>query len=305
MWFNQAEPIIERSRESVRITFPARSVIAALVYLFIASVVAGPLLALNDGWWWALPALAVAAWPAACSLFNVVTLELTPTQTRARYGPLPWFRFGVSLGKLARLRLDHEVEVTTTSQQHGRTTTSTRCVPMLKLSDVDGQSASICLGPPRAGVSSVNNLDDISERLSDELGLKEVAERAREARLKASGTRALSGGGVGLCPRDDEPLGPSDDAAGARACGRCGGRLIDADNSRQVLEQTLGLSVANLQELSRMFGGDVITCPGCSASAEAVKIKGQILNHCFSCRATWLDADEVAPFQALTSGDEG
>lgn len=301
MWFNQAEPTIERTGRRFRIVFPARSAVAAFAYLFVTGVVAAPLLVYKAAWWIVLPLAALCLWPALCAMFNVVTLELTPEQTRASYGPVPWVRSRVTLGQLARLRLTYEVEVTThsNSQHGGATTTSTRRVPLLKLSDVSGRSEGIALGPPRAGLAAANILDEISEGLTDELGLEAVAEQARAKRLKAMGTSATSAGGVGLCPRDDGILVETDDPLGGLRCPTCGGRTIDGTHSRQALEQTLGLAEADLRELSRMYAAEPIACPACGERSEAIQIKGETLNHCFACRTTWLDPDEIAPFEEL------
>ncbi len=82
-------------------------------------------------------------------------------------------------------------------------------------------------------------------------------------------------------------------------CPSCQGRFLDEAAARQVIEYELGIENEQLQELSALFGGLTLTCPGCGQSTRPVTLRGVPVDVCFRCGGLWCDAGEL---ERLSSG---
>jgi len=123
-----------------------------------------------------------------------------------------------------------------------------------------------------------------------------------------------------LCPRCRIPLSETFyEGAGIRACGRCGGRLVDAASvDRIVARREVSFSDA-LREKARLFRAEAVRnplrrqkiesalaadvpCPNCGYRMVARPYNYQYfvpVDKCLSCEKIWFDADELEVLQVL------
>ncbi len=132
--------------------------------------------------------------------------------------------------------------------------------------------------------------------------------------------KPLAPGRQNLCPRCRIPLSETFyEGVGIRACGRCGGRLVDAASvDRIVARREVSFSDA-LREKARLFRAEAVRnplrrqkiesalaadvpCPNCGYRMVARPYNYQYfvpVDKCLSCEKIWFDADELEVLQVL------
>jgi Zn-finger nucleic acid-binding protein len=132
--------------------------------------------------------------------------------------------------------------------------------------------------------------------------------------------KPLDPGRQNLCPRCRVPLADVFyEGVSVKACGRCGGRLVDAaavdrivarrefafsdalrDKARR-LRETIVRNPLKRQKIESALAADV-PCPACGYRMAARPYNYQYfvpVDKCLSCSRIWFDADELEVLQAL------
>jgi hypothetical protein len=94
------------------------------------------------------------------------------------------------------------------------------------------------------------------------------------------------------CPRDDSSLNDGAGALGEDVCGTCQGRFLDAQATRRLFVDVMGIPEHILFELARE-GAHKIKCPACATSMTEGFARGVQVDLCRGCGASWLDGGEL------------
>ena len=104
-----------------------------------------------------------------------------------------------------------------------------------------------------------------------------------------------------VCPRCPLPTSivEAGGVVGEDVCRSCHGRFLAPELTERIVVEELGVERATLHEIAAMFSGLRLACPGCRAAMRPLRLRGVVVDLCFSCGGLWLDAGELA---RLTGG---
>jgi Zn-finger nucleic acid-binding protein len=101
--------------------------------------------------------------------------------------------------------------------------------------------------------------------------------------------------GEHLCPRCQELTlvrrgGELDESV----CASCGGILLPDRGTERLVEEELGVDRDMIRQMQNYFTGERLSCPLCRSHMSPMRIKGEHIDLCTGCGATWLDAGELS-----------
>jgi hypothetical protein len=101
------------------------------------------------------------------------------------------------------------------------------------------------------------------------------------------------------CPHTKESLEHEPGPLDLERCHACRGALVPAHQVHELVENRLGLTKADLDDIAAQFGGLATLCVACGGRMRPVRLRGVYVHMCRGCGAMWLDDGEDRAFLSL------
>jgi hypothetical protein len=104
---------------------------------------------------------------------------------------------------------------------------------------------------------------------------------------------------VGRCPHTRETLHHEPGPLDLQRCKTCRGALVPPHQVHDLIENRLGITKADLEDIASSFGGRAIGCVACGGRMRPLRLRGVYVALCRGCGAIWLDEGEERAFLTL------
>lgn len=101
------------------------------------------------------------------------------------------------------------------------------------------------------------------------------------------------------CPHTQETLEHEPGPLDLQRCVTCHGALVPPHQVVELVENRLGISKSDLDDIAAQFGGPATTCVACGGRMRPVRLRGVYVHMCRGCGAIWLDEGEEHAFLSL------